>query len=304
MIIGVTASQPLPHRWRGTSPLGGRGGLQSALKFSLSNITARLAGAGQATFRPPTIPRLQASASFIGAGRLTEISTIPYHASAVAFDGSAWLQRHAWLTGVGAYNKAIFSCWTKLSNANDGLWYAAPTGSDFFQQAVTSNAGIKYFNMNITNGYMDTLPNLPAMESAGWQNVLIGVDISTSRIAQIFVNGTDVSTGGTALSGSDNSVSTGTDFYFADDGFGARITGDVADVQMWFNAYLDFSVTANRELFILGGKPVRPTVASATLGTPAILFSGNSSTFPTNQGTGGSFTLHGSLTNAVTSPSD
>lgn len=58
---------------------------------------------------------------------------------------------------------------------------------------------------------------------------------------------------------------------------------------------------ANRRLFIsAAGKPVNPFGFPAS----AILFSGDSSTFPVNQGTGGAFTLTGSLTNASTSPSD
>lgn len=52
------------------------------------------------------------------------------------------------------------------------------------------------------------------------------------------------------------------------------------------------------------GKPVAPTVAIAAYGTPTVALIGNASAFLTNQGTGGAFTLTGSLTNAATSPSD
>jgi len=60
-----------------------------------------------------------------------------------------------------------------------------------------------------------------------------------------------------------------------------------------------------RRLFIDGnGKPVDPATATASLGTPAVLLSGDVSGFVTNQGNGGAFTLSGTLTNASTSPSD
>jgi hypothetical protein len=54
------------------------------------------------------------------------------------------------------------------------------------------------------------------------------------------------------------------------------------------------------------GKPVNlGTNGQTPTGTiPAMFFSGDASGFPTNQGTGGAFTLTGSLTNASTSPSD
>src|SRR5262245_7153029 len=126
MIIGIVASQPLPHRWSATSPLGGRGLLTSGLKFGIGNISARLSGTGQAMLERLGIPYLQASALFAGRGSMVDLvgPNDPYTASAVHFNGSTWLQRHAWLDGVGDFNRAIFSVWTKLSNSVDGLFYA------------------------------------------------------------------------------------------------------------------------------------------------------------------------------------
>lgn len=80
---------------------------------------------------------------------------------------------------------------------------------------------------------------------------------------------------------------------------------EFADLQIYPGVDLDLTVTANRRLFISDtGKPVDPAIAVAALGPPAILFSGNASTFATNQGTGGAFTTTGVITNAATSPSD
>ncbi len=80
---------------------------------------------------------------------------------------------------------------------------------------------------------------------------------------------------------------------------------EFADVQIYTNLDIDLSITANRRLFIsAAGKPVDPAIAVAALGNPIILFSGNNTGFPINQGTGGVFTLTGALTNATTSPSD
>jgi len=86
-------------------------------------------------------------------------------------------------------------------------------------------------------------------------------------------------------------------------------TYDCADY--WFapNVYIDFTQTANRRKFIsAAGKPVDLGADGSTpTGTaPAIFLSGDASPtgFQFNKGTGGAFTLTGTLTNATTSPSD
>jgi hypothetical protein len=53
---------------------------------------------------------------------------------------------------------------------------------------------------------------------------------------------------------------------------------EMAEFQMWFDKTLDTSIVANRRLFVdAKGKPVKPSVAQAKLGEPAILLhrSGN-----------------------------
>ncbi len=85
----------------------------------------------------------------------------------------------------------------------------------------------------------------------------------------------------------------------------SNVPMEYADFQVYPGVTADLSVEATRRLFISDtGKPVDPAVAIAALGQPAILFSGDATTFGTNQGTGGTFTLTGNLTNASTSPSD
>lgn len=83
-------------------------------------------------------------------------------------------------------------------------------------------------------------------------------------------------------------------------------TGDMAD--FWIApgvSLLDETgdiPLATRRLFIDGsGKPVNPSGFPAG---GAVLLSGDHTTFATNQGTGGAFTVTGTLTNATTSPSD
>ena len=94
--------------------------------------------------------------------------------------------------------------------------------------------------------------------------------------------------------------------WFGDDGSGfSKITGDVGYFRLWINVTLDFSVAGNRRYFVRSnGKPANPSYALASLGMPLISFIGNSTAFPVNGGSGGSFAVTGSLTNAGTSPTD
>jgi hypothetical protein len=90
-------------------------------------------------------------------------------------------------------------------------------------------------------------------------------------------------------------------------GFLADYIGDLADVWIAPGQFIDFSVAANRRKFIdANGKPVDlGSDCSAPTGiAPSVCFSGDSSGFVTNKGTGGAFNLTGTLTNASTSPSN
>jgi hypothetical protein len=91
---------------------------------------------------------------------------------------------------------------------------------------------------------------------------------------------------------------------FGSDGFDTLL-GDAADIQLYLLPTTPCVAgdipQATLRLFIDdNGKPVDPATAAATLGTPAILFSGDASVFAAN----GFAVAAGSLTNASTSPSD
>jgi hypothetical protein len=79
----------------------------------------------------------------------------------------------------------------------------------------------------------------------------------------------------------------------------------MANFMMWYGQAIDWSVEANRRFIIdASGKAVDPALAIAHFGTPTIALIGDATAFQTNQGTGGAFSLSGSLTNASSSPSD
>lgn len=73
-----------------------------------------------------------------------------------------------------------------------------------------------------------------------------------------------------------------------------------ADVQIWVNQYI--SPTTHIASFIDTGAPVNPADASAAFGTPDFLFRGNASGFPVNQGTAGSLSQTGTITDVTPGP--
>lgn len=86
-----------------------------------------------------------------------------------------------------------------------------------------------------------------------------------------------------------------------------KLNGCLAEVFLDINEYIDLSIEANRRKFIdTNGKPVNLGVdGSIPFGSPPILYLANeASTFHTNLGTGGDFSVTGALVDCDTSPSD
>jgi len=75
-----------------------------------------------------------------------------------------------------------------------------------------------------------------------------------------------------------------------------------ADVQIWVGQYIDPTNADNLAKFISGGAPVNPVVAEAAFGAPTYRFPGPALGIGTNTGTGGDFTLTGTVTDAAPGP--
>lgn len=156
--------------------------------------------------------------------------------------------------------------------------------------------------------------NEPMIQDDTWTCVMVTVD-TQARVGIVYVNGLKsmqdfpIIPGGTSF----DMVFNGLGFKVADDGYGQAIIGDLADFRFMPGvSLLDTGDNISAETIALfmdeNGKPVDPAVATAELGAPAILFrrdpAAAASTFANNLGTGGAFTISGTLTNATTSPSD
>jgi len=243
---------------------------------------------------------------------------------AVHFDGStAWLQRGASLFDSN-YSQVLVSVW--LANFDpggiDAVLFATTPGVYFFMSLGTASPpqspGTTLYAdtyapyLHIANGAVDCDVTGPT-----WHHWLCKYDVSKSGYAsagQLVIDGvyqtqvddTSPFTGpDTPFVPFSTNLTEETDFIFGgEDAFGDVSKFDVAQFYMAVgsNADIDLSNPANVAKFIAAGKPVDLLTSGAP--TALVLFDGDASTFGTNQGTGGAFTLTGSLTNAATSPSD
>ncbi len=234
------------------------------------------------------------------------VQDIPYVTGAVHFNGSTFLARGATLTGWGTPNKFTAVVWSKLSVCNDGIF----SDANFFTQGTTSSNGSKYYNVNVANTYFDSY-GIGSIVSGAWQGALISLDVSVSgnSVQRLYLGDVDVIELADSSEGNTTTIAAGSNFWFGQDGFGVKITGDIADFRLWLGNALDFDNINNRRLFVRSnGKPADPQAAQDLLGTPIVKFMATVAspvaTFAVNGGSGGSFSTTGTLTAASTSPTD
>lgn len=239
-----------------------------------------------------------------------------YAASAVHFDGATWLT-NASLTAVDSQYLS-YSMWLRVSaNVNNYRVIAATDPEDgynnwMFLNGVTRIFGAEVAASNLTAG-AETSSSQPYPVDT-WFHVLGSYDTSigpTGR-CKLYIDNVAWNFGppNQEVVGSPGIVPfehwnalplwIGADS-FADDEF----VGDMADVWIAPNVYLldgsgDIPTATLRRFISASGKPQNP----AGFPSGAVLLSGNAAGFATNQGTGGSFTTTGTLTNASSSPSD
>ncbi len=242
-----------------------------------------------------------------------------YRAPAVHFDGTAILDRDGGLTGVSDTSRMILFMWI------NGLWQGFPgLDSDYlFYGQTTDNQGTKigdesatfssdsggsFYELDYYGGAHGPIP-----PSSVWVPLLLSINFGFSapnmRGAVYF---SDTSFGVNSSQTGGPITLTPSSWYTAacaSDSDTPSTLGDFSNVMCWFgNDIVQPDNTINeadrRNFFTSDGKAVNPSLAIAAYGQPSLYFAGDKDHFATNQGTGGSFTLTGTLTNASTSPSD
>ncbi len=241
-----------------------------------------------------------------------------YSAHAVHFAGSSQSLGPTYLSrsSLSCTNNGFFSFsyWLKnplYNNAGSIVWVVDPNGNygNYHSiQTVSATPGYhKYEFEDLTHQFVARYVPL----SSAWHHILGSAEMNHaagSKVLAVYVD--DVlqtynlkTDGGISFSPLFN----GLQFVFGDDTFNDGLTMDVCDVwiapgvsllgggstipEITRRQFTDFDTG-------IGCIPIDPT----TFPSSAILFTGGPSTFATNLGTGGSFTLTGTLTNASTNP--
>lgn len=223
---------------------------------------------------------------------------VPYVAQGIDFQNAIRIERDGSLTSVIDTKKMILSYWIKLAGG-DGISYHAFYGGSAqpkFERA--SNNKFFFYHKNAANQFILNLntSNTYLSQSAHY-HVLMSVDLTPSPVAHIYID--DVSDYvQTTLTSNATFDHTKLDYAIGGipTGVGAELNGCLADFYWNTEEYLDFSIEANRRLFIdASGNPVS-LGADGSLPTgnqPAVFCTGPLANWKDNAGYGGSFTEYG-----------
>ena len=247
----------------------------------------------------------------VGAGVISGFdgAAVPFVANAVDFDGTSdFLTRGAELTGVVDGKKGILSVWLRI-DGGDGVVqrYVSTAGNDWKVSKSSSNK----FELKALNAASATILQVKSTAaftaSSAWINILYAWDLSVP-VAHLFIDDVDdEAAGSTETDDNIDYLGTGNWAVAALTGGGSKVNGCVAELYFNSTEFLDISIESNRRKFIdASGKPVDlGSDGSTPTGTsPIVYLNGDSTNFETNQGTGGNFSVTGSLTDCSTSPTD
>jgi len=251
-----------------------------------------------------------------------------YAAKAVQFwdgvtnDLPCWVGFADPMTGIGSFSQVTACGWffeLALSLNNTAVITGPLNGGPlYFGNQLNSATDFGFLCQNILTGDSFLMDSDNGVFTAGaWHFFYIAYDTNHpagEKIGHVYVDGVNVANPALTVDASnafafDWGIDSHPSLLIPDRN--SFFVGDdqpilVADVQIWLGQCIDPSNPSNLEKFIVGGKPVDPAIAAAEFGQQTFLFSGDATSFATNQGTWQDtpVTVTGYMTNATTSPSD
>ena len=257
---------------------------------------------------------VQVQAQFLGLAPVGgDVGAVSYVANAVDFPGpggSAVTLTKSGLTGEAASKVGIISFWVNF-DGNHGVQQHV-YASNLFRVGIkrqTDNTWdfFGFDSSHLRTFWYDTLSS-DYNVAKGWIHVLASWDMGVTDDVLIYMN--DVSDGQKQEFNldrlNDYTPSTHVIGKHATSGV-QHLTGCLADLYFNFAEHIDLSVEANRRKFISAtGKPVDlGSDGSTPTGTAPIIFlNGDNTNFEVNAGSGGNFSISGTLTACSDSPSD
>lgn len=227
-------------------------------------------------------------------------------AEAVDFDGTNdYLSRSTVLSG--AANSKTFTLsfwfWAPALSA-DCTFYEEDTGSSyrFVVQWVVSSTSFRVFARN-TSGTNVLVANYvlePAALTNTFYNILVSVDLASTSNRYFYVNDQAVSPSWTTYTNQDIGFANSTRYVVSNNLIEAQYAKTRLSNFYRDNTYRDMSVTANRRLFITAD--LKPAAGQAALSPILYLPMSDPTTVATNTGTGGNFTLTGTVARSGRGP--
>ena len=221
-----------------------------------------------------------------------------------------YMARGAGLTGAADSKSGIFAGWLRLDGGNASQLTLLSTASA--KVTVRRNSG-NTFDIILKNAAGTNILSITTSTSytsaATWLHILSSWDLSATT-STLYIS--DVADQSVTTRTDDTIDYTDTDWTVGALQPGtAKMNGCLAEVYFAPGQYLDFSVITNRRKFI--SSSLRPVYlgsdGSLPTGTAPLVYfhldDGEAvANFATNRGTGGDFTITGTLATGSTSPSD
>lgn len=232
------------------------------------------------------------------------------------FDSTDHLNRGGNLTGIADAKSGIFSCWVRF-DGGDGAAQALLFGSE----GGGNVDGVSFYRDTDNKLYIQDNTGSAAsfglvssgtiVSGAAWRHILAAWNGATGA-KHLYLDGVDaLDAGGSAANNVDTEYTDCVNWRVGDDTFGEYLNGCLAEVYFAPGQYLDLSIAGNRAKFRMANNQpaaLGATGASPTGVAPLVFQSlrpGDAvAAFATNRGTGGNFTVSGTLTLGSNSPSD
>lgn len=240
---------------------------------------------------------------------LGNVASGTYEPNAVKFDGANdYLTRGADLTGIADSKSGIFSAWLRIDNdtASTDKILANVTATQRFIVYRTAAYGLIIIGYNAVGASILSIrTNTPQLASSDWVHYLVSWDLATGA-TNIYRNDVSDKVQTTATNDTIDYATSGANWAVGSNTEGGqKFSSAISELYFAPGQYLDFSTESNRRKFIdADGLPVSLGADGSTpTGTaPAIYLKGDYSSFGTNSGTGGNFTVNGTLEKASTTP--
>ena len=225
-----------------------------------------------------------------------------------AYRNIDYLAKAADFTGNANSKAGIFSGWFKIAGSSGVDQFilcsenrrvqVLRNSSNKFQILCPKSGGSTILDISSTTSYT----YIPY----SWVHLLASWDLATST-SHLYINSISNKTATTVTNDTIQYVDpdgwrVGAQGITFDNGF----YGGQAEIYFAPGQYLDFSVQANREKFILTGKPVNLGADGSTpTGVAPIMYlKSTAASYGTNSGSGGNLTVTGAYSISTTSPSD